>query len=103
MFDKLEDKIEFEFKCLCNLYSLGSIEEFIFRAYEIAAKMAIYKKIQNELANKEIPDIMKEKMLKKHNLIDYLYLKGDSNNVISVCHGEISDSTWKRILRYTDL
>ena len=45
----------------------------------------------------------REKMLKKHNLIDYFYLKGESNNVISVCHGEISDSTWKRILRYTDL
>lgn len=103
MFDKLEDKIEFEFKYMCNLYSLGSIEEFISRAYEIAAKMAIYKKIQQELEKKEIPDMTREKMLKKHNLIDYLYLKGESNNVISVCHGEISDSTWKRILRYTDL
>ncbi len=103
MFDKLEDKIEFEYKYLCSLYALDSIESCMSRAYEIAAKFAIYKKIQRELEKDGIPELMKEKMLHKQNLIDYLYLKDGSNNAILICNGEINDTTWKRILRYTDL
>lgn len=103
MFDKLEDKIEFEFKCMCSIYSLASFEECLSRAYEIAAKIALYRRIQFELEHGNMPEMLKQKMLHKQNLIDYLYLKGETNKIITISGGDISENTWKRILRYTDL
>ena len=103
MFDKLEDKMDFEFKYMCGLYALIRIEECISRSFEIAAKMAIYKKIMEELEKDNIPKLMQDKMLQKSNLIDYLYLNGNSNNIIVINYDGLSDNTWKRLLRYTDL
>ncbi len=102
MFNSLYEKIEYEWKRYVNYLMLVSRAEYISRAYEIAAKEAIYRRLNMEIKNKSFNSKLEKQMLYTDNLIDYMYMQLNTKEVIVLKDGNIDDAAWHRIMLYLE-
>lgn len=99
MFDDLKTKIDFEYNVFLELLKALSRTELISRSYEIAYKMALYRRLINYLSNEELKSSsFYSSMMSSENTIDQLYLSSKSNGFLSLNNGEIPDSEWNNLM-----
>ncbi len=95
MINNIKDKLEFEHEKYFSLVKIISRTEFYTRAFEIAAKKAIYNALSLDLNNNALSDELIEFLLQQENMIDFIYLKAGKDMILT--NGELSDNTWSRL------
>lgn len=96
MFDNLKEKVNYEFERYFVYLDLISRADFKQKAFEIAAKQAIYNKILSEIDNMTSEDI--KLLMVIEDLVDVMYQKAYSKGLIVLgAHGELNDNAWKQI------
>ena len=95
MFDNFLEKIEFEYSKWSNFIYAGSVSEAMSRAFEIAYKRALYQRLKDEYMN--FTDIELRMLMKRKNVIDYIYLKLKDRKRIRLINEDILDEDFKLI------
>jgi hypothetical protein len=98
MFLNLLEKVNYEYGKYVSYLHLISRADFMSRAYEIAVKQAIYERLIKEISKDGIGAEKEKKMMQMGNVVDEIYLKGNTKNIITLKHGEITDSSWSQLL-----
>lgn len=99
MFDDIEQKIDYEYEKWANFIYTTTTPDYLSRAFEIAAKRAMYHKIKEKLSEFTCPQITY--VMKRQEFLDYMYLKCFEANYIILTNGGIDDDTFKRMLEIT--
>lgn len=99
MYDNLSEKIDYEELKWNNMLYVNSASENITDAFKIAYKKALYKKINDYIKNGLFTKEQEKELLLTKELVDYMYLKAVDNNLDILAHREISEETFKLLLK----
>lgn len=99
MFENLKEKIDFEYKVFLELLKASSRTEIISRAFEIAYKEALYRRLLDSLKTNLIAEATYKYMLLSESTLDQMYLSAKSNNLLKLENGVIPDTVWENILK----
>lgn len=99
MFETLKEKIDFEYKVFLEMLKALSRTEIISRAFEIAYKEALYRRLLDSLKTNSIAESTYKYMLLSESTLDQMYLSAKSNNLLKLENGDVPDYVWENILK----
>lgn len=98
MFNDLIEKIDFEFDKYLSYLRLVSRSDLIDRTFEITCKKLIYERLRDEYTEGKLPAELVEKLLVINDVIDYIYLKSSSKNLLNIRKNGFAGNSWNQIL-----